>query len=76
MDLRQAVGSIQAPTLVIAGVHDVATPPEHARWIAAQVPGATLKELDAAHLSNIEAAGPFTAAVLDFLARDGKGAMR
>ena len=67
MDLRAKVGSISAPTLVIGGTHDAGTTMEHAREIAAKVPGAKLVELNAAHLSNIEAQRDFTAAVLEFL---------
>lgn len=69
-DVDQVAGlpSIGAPTLVITGRHDVATPPAKGQAIAAAVPGARLIELDAAHLSNLEAPGAFDAAVLGFLA--------
>ena len=69
MDQLAAIGSIRAPTLVVVGEHDPATPPAHGRAIAERIRGATLVELKAAHLSNIEAAEQFTAAVLDFLSR-------
>ena len=68
LDLRDAIRGIKAPTLVIAGHHDLPTPPEHARLIADSVPGARMVTLDAAHLSNVEAQAEFTKAVLDFLA--------
>ncbi len=67
MDQRQAIGAIRVPTLVIAGRHDLATSPEQGRLIADTVPGARFLELDAAHLSNIEAEAAFTHALLDFL---------
>ena len=67
MDLREAIRGIEAPTLVIAGRHDLPTPPDHARLIAESVPGASMVTLDAAHLSNVEAQADFTKAVLDFL---------
>jgi 3-oxoadipate enol-lactonase len=67
MDQREAISAIRVPTLVIAGRHDLATPPDHAELIATRVPGARLVELDAAHLGNIEAADAFTKAVLAFL---------
>jgi 3-oxoadipate enol-lactonase len=67
MDQREAIRTITAPTLVIAGRHDQATPPEQARLLAESIPGARLIELDAAHLSNIEAEAAFTRAVFDFL---------
>lgn len=67
-DVRDAVGRIGVPTLVVTGSADVATPPADARRLAAAIPGARCVELPAAHLSNIEAADAFTAAVLAFLA--------
>lgn len=67
MDQRQAISAIRVPTLVIAGRHDLATSPEQGRLIADTVPGARFLELDAAHLSNIEAEAAFTRALLDFL---------
>jgi 3-oxoadipate enol-lactonase len=68
MDQREGLAQITAPTLVIAGRHDLATPPEHAVLLARRIPGARLVELDAAHLSNIEAEAAFNAALLDFFA--------
>jgi 3-oxoadipate enol-lactonase len=66
-DLREAVSRVSLPTLVISGTHDLATPPADGRFVAEQVSGAQYLELNAAHLSNIEAAEPFTAALLKFL---------
>jgi 3-oxoadipate enol-lactonase len=37
------------------------------RFVAAAIPGATYRELDAAHLSNIQQAAAFNDAVLRFL---------
>jgi 3-oxoadipate enol-lactonase len=54
--------------LVISGTHDPATPPAQGRQLASKIPGAWYLEFDAAHLSNIEAAPQFTAAIRDFLA--------
>ncbi|QUH03022.1 3-oxoadipate enol-lactonase [Saccharopolyspora erythraea] len=55
MDLLAGLPGITAPTLVIAGRDDPATPPPHAERIAAAVPGARLEVLDdAAHLANAE----------------------
>ena len=67
MDLRDAIRGIRAPTLVIAGHHDLPTPPDHGRLIADSIQGARMVTLDAAHLSNVEAQADFTKAVLDFL---------
>ncbi|MBE9376291.1 3-oxoadipate enol-lactonase [Saccharopolyspora sp. HNM0983] len=55
MDLLDGLGRISAPTLVIAGAEDPATPPAHAEQIAAGVPGARVEVLSpAAHLANAE----------------------
>jgi 3-oxoadipate enol-lactonase len=67
MDHRAILADIKAPTLLIAGRHDVATPVEGMEFMRARIPGAGLTILDAAHISNIEAADAFTATVLDFL---------
>lgn len=67
MDQRSAIAAIRAPTLVVAGASDQATPPADGRFLAENIPGARYVELDAAHLSNVEAAGPFTDAVVRFL---------
>lgn len=70
-DLRPQLSRIAAPTLVIAGSHDVATPPAVGRALADGIEGARYLELDAAHLSNIEQAEAFTDAVLSFLGGTG-----
>lgn len=68
MDQREDLSRIQSPTLVIAGTQDAATPPADGRLIADRVRGARYVELDAAHLSNIEAREQFTTEVIKFLA--------
>jgi 3-oxoadipate enol-lactonase len=67
MDQRTEALGVRVPTLIVAGKHDAATPPSESRWLSERIYGARLVELDAAHLSNIEAEVPFTAALLDFL---------
>lgn len=67
-DQREAIRGIKVPTLVVAGTHDLATPPAKAQEIAAAIEGARLVELDAAHLSSIERAEDFNRHLLDFLA--------
>ncbi len=67
VDLRSAIGRIARPTLVIVGTHDVATPPAEGHAVAERIRGARCFELDAAHISNVEAAGRFTTEVVDFL---------
>ncbi|MFJ9467769.1 bifunctional 3-oxoadipate enol-lactonase/4-carboxymuconolactone decarboxylase PcaDC [Streptomyces caniferus] len=54
-DLRSELPRITAPTLVIAGRDDPATPPAHARELADGITGSTLLELAAAsHLALVE----------------------
>ncbi len=66
-DYREKVSGIRTPALVIAGKHDPATPSQDTRWIANQIPGSKFVELNASHLSNIEARERFTAEVRQFL---------
>lgn len=66
-DLRDSVGSISVPTLVIGGLSDLATPIEQARWLHAQIRGSRLVELEAAHLSNLDREPEFTEALDRFL---------
>lgn len=66
-DLRELATRVQAPSLVVTGSADVATPPAAGEALAAAIPGARLRELDAAHLANVEQSAAFTAAVLAFL---------
>jgi 3-oxoadipate enol-lactonase len=68
MDLRERLGWIQAPTLVIAADQDLSTPPEHGRAIADRIPGARLTILEnARHLANVERPEAFDQAVLEHL---------
>ncbi|MFH8489132.1 bifunctional 3-oxoadipate enol-lactonase/4-carboxymuconolactone decarboxylase PcaDC [Streptomyces longisporoflavus] len=63
-DIRDALPTITAPTLVVAGREDPATPPAHAREIADAVPGASLTELaGASHLAPAERPEAVTAAL-------------
>jgi 3-oxoadipate enol-lactonase len=66
-DQRASLPSIRAPTLVIAGRFDAATPPAKGHAIAEAIPGARLVELDTAHISNLEVPEEFGAAVAGFL---------
>ncbi|OKI01100.1 3-oxoadipate enol-lactonase [Streptomyces sp. CB02923] len=67
-DLRGELGRIGAPTLVVAGRDDPATPPAHARQLADGIPAASLTEVaGAAHLANAEQPGPVLAALLGHL---------
>ena len=68
MDLRDALGRITAPTLVVAAADDPATPPAVALRIQAAIPHASCVVLaDAAHLANLEQPDRFAAVVLGHL---------
>lgn len=55
-DLRPRLPTLACPLLLITGETDAVTPPEHAREIAAAVPGAELHLIDGAgHLPTLEA---------------------
>ena len=73
MNQRADVALIAAPTLVIGGRHDKATPPEHGELISRAIKGSRYVELNAAHLSNWEVAQAFTQTVLDFLLKQHTG---
>lgn len=67
-DLRADLDRITAPTLVVAGRADPATPPSHARELTDGIPDASLLELPAAsHLANVERPAPVRAALLAHL---------
>ncbi|MEU8134858.1 bifunctional 3-oxoadipate enol-lactonase/4-carboxymuconolactone decarboxylase PcaDC [Streptodolium elevatio] len=54
-DLRTELPRIAAPTLVVAGRDDPATPPAHARELADGIADSTLVEIaGSAHLANVE----------------------
>lgn len=67
LDLRDDLARIGVPTLVVAGAHDTSTTAADGRFLAQHIPGARYVELDAAHISNVEAPAAFDAAVLAFL---------
>lgn len=71
MDQVVALARIVAPTLVVAGAHDAATPPDHAALLTARIAGARQVTFPAAHLSNVECAEAFTAALVEFLGAAG-----
>jgi 3-oxoadipate enol-lactonase len=69
MDQTADLRRIRAPTLVVGGGQDVATPAaEHSAPIAAAIPGARLEMLDAApHLASVERPDEVTRVVLEHL---------
>jgi 3-oxoadipate enol-lactonase len=67
MDLRDTHARITAPTLVIVGRKDPATPPAAGEEIRDRIKGAKLAPLDAAHISNIEQPQAYIDTVVGFL---------
>jgi 3-oxoadipate enol-lactonase/4-carboxymuconolactone decarboxylase len=69
VDLREAVAAITAPTLIIAGSLDLATPPSVAENLAGRIRGAELAIVTAAHELAIEAADEVNGLLGGFLDR-------
>jgi 3-oxoadipate enol-lactonase len=67
MDFRASNPRIKAPTMVIVGTQDPATPPAQGEAIAKAVPDAKVASIDAAHIANMEQPQVYTKAVLEFL---------
>lgn len=67
MHQRGDLARVKTRTLVIAGAQDPVIPLADAHIVADGISGAAYLELQAAHLSNIEAAPQFTEALLKFL---------
>lgn len=67
LDQRALLPQIRKPVLVIAGKQDNATPVSAGEYIRANIPGASMTLLDAAHISNVEQSHAFTEAVVGFL---------
>lgn len=70
MDERAGISEIKSPTLVIAGKHDPATPPESGEFIASRIKDAKYVLLDAAHLANLEQEAIYTDTLEKFLRKD------
>ena len=67
-DVTEELSAISVPTLVIVGEDDSLSPPDVARDMHERIKGSTLAVLPrAGHLSNLEAAEEFNAAVAGFL---------
>lgn len=70
LDLRPDVERIAAPTLIIGGTHDTATPIADSHLLHDRIPDSRFVELNAAHLSNIEQCEAFNRALNEFLPAD------
>lgn len=67
-DLSGRLGDIVAPTLVVVGASDDRTLPDHARELAAKIPGARLVELwEVGHTIPLEAPEPTAETVAAFI---------
>ncbi|KMY85795.1 Beta-ketoadipate enol-lactone hydrolase [Candidatus Paraburkholderia calva] len=66
-DARRQLSGIRKRTLVIAGEHDMGTPPAASRIVADTVPGAQFHLLDAAHLTPVEQSQQFSVLLDAFL---------
>ena len=68
VDLREDLGRITAPTLVVSGAEDPALPPPHQQAIAEGIAGASLVSVSpGAHLPNLEQPLEVTGALLAHL---------
>jgi 3-oxoadipate enol-lactonase len=65
-DLRAEVSAITAPVLIIAGQSDPVTTVADADYLYKSIAGSQRVTLPASHLSNVEAADEFTAALLNY----------
>lgn len=68
-DLGDALAGYGGPVLLLAGRYDPSTPPARAKEMKALAPQARLVELEAAHLSAVEAEAAFAAALEEFVAK-------
>lgn len=66
-DLRAEAARVTAPTLVVTGAYDPATPPADGAFLAAAIPGATVREFATNHLANVECAAAFGDVMSEFL---------
>jgi len=69
-DVRERVGQIRAPTLVMTGDQDPLVPPDNSRFLAEHIPGAEIIVFPGArHAFNVEFEEESNNAVLDFIRR-------
>ena len=72
LDLRDSIGSIRNPTLVVVGLKDTATPPALSYELATTIPGAQIIELPhCGHSPHIQDPEGFWNAVKPFLGLQG-----
>lgn len=69
MDLRSALASITAPSLVIVAENDPSTPPSHGELIAEAITGSELVRVQGRHLALVEYPETFVGVIGEFLDR-------
>lgn len=67
LDVRDRLGDIRAPALVIGAAHDHMVPPAHARALGAAISGARYVELPVGHLAVMDAPEAVAGPLLAFL---------
>jgi 3-oxoadipate enol-lactonase len=67
MDQSESIRTVTAPTLIIAGTHDMATTPKDAEYIQSRIRGAKLQMFPTAHIANVEVPEAYADAVLAHL---------
>lgn len=67
VDVREQIGRIRQPALVIGCKYDHMVSPGHSRALAQAIPGAQYAELPSGHLAPLECPEQFVALVKDFL---------
>ncbi|HED1425528.1 TPA: 3-oxoadipate enol-lactonase [Klebsiella michiganensis] len=72
-DLRGEVAQIAIPVLIVAGESDPVTTVADANFLHQQIPVSEVVVLAASHLSNIEAPGAFSSALLGFVQGEKHG---
>lgn len=71
MDQRGILGDVKAPTLMVSGTLDPATPPEHGETIVSLIPDARMETVVTAHLGSWEQSAAVNALLWTFFGRDG-----
>lgn len=66
-DLHDELKQITIPVLIIAGIHDPVTTIADAEWMLQHIPKAKLVEINASHISNVEAPVEFNQHINQFI---------
>ncbi|MDE2573385.1 MAG: alpha/beta fold hydrolase, partial [bacterium] len=74
-DLRDRLGEIAVPTLVVCGSEDRMTPPKYSAFLCEAITGARLAHLEGAgHVPQLEQPEPLARLIAEFAATLGEGA--